>query len=340
MDDRYTLKLEPSTSPQQRRALAAELAGAFQLNPAEAEALLAAETLVLTRSEAQTLVARCHDLGIRVMLVNRPDGVAGASSPFRRIGLALTGLVLVAALLITLALIVPATPAEPELAATPATDSAAGPAASIAPVLPALPSEAEDLDLFTAARDAGPEDVREALARSPNVDARDAYGQTPLMYAAGANGVEVVQALVLAGAQVNARSDADWTALMYAARNSRYPEVTSYLLEAGAEPQLRNDSEHTARDIALAYNNTVAAEQLAAAESALASSVHEEAQAGALPLAAEPQAATTTASPPAAEVTRTGPIVSRPRSEVPPEDPNRDVLERCLADWDACGQDP
>ncbi|CAN5815746.1 hypothetical protein BH24DEI2_BH24DEI2_14960 [soil metagenome] len=114
-------------------------------------------------------------------------------------------------------------------------------------------------DLFAAARDLAHADIAKALEATRTVDPRDAYGQTPLMYAAGSNSSAVVTALLTAGADVNAASDAGWTPLMYAARNTNDPAVVRTLLAAGADGTALNESGQGARDIALAYNNSAAA---------------------------------------------------------------------------------
>lgn len=85
------------------------------------------------------------------------------------------------------------------------------------------------------------------LAAAEDVDARDEYGQTPLMYAlANQAPREVVEALIGAGADVNARTDAGWTPLMYAARDTQDPQTFLLLLNAGADPTARNAEGETA----------------------------------------------------------------------------------------------
>ena len=71
------------------------------------------------------------------------------------------------------------------------------------------------------------------------------------MYAAAGNQDPNVHAtLVARGAEVDARSLARWTALMYAARDNPNPEVVLRLLELGADPQLVNGDGQTALDLA------------------------------------------------------------------------------------------
>jgi len=78
--------------------------------------------------------------------------------------------------------------------------------------------------------------VIEMLARAgAAVDARGQFGDTPLV--SGSDDVAVARALLALGANVNARTDYGYTALMLARR----PEVARLLLEAGADPSLRNN---------------------------------------------------------------------------------------------------
>ena len=154
---------------------------------------------------------------------------------------------------------------QPELLEVPIIASAPADTEVVAAATAAPP------DLFTAARDLSPAEVARVLASAPDLNARDAYGQTPLMYAAGANSAAVVTALLAAGADPNAASDAGWTPLMYAARNTNDPAVVTTLLTAGADAQTSNESGQRARDIALAYNNS-AAEAIPAARPEAAAS--------------------------------------------------------------------
>ena len=67
-----------------------------------------------------------------------------------------------------------------------------------------------------------------------NIDAKDNYGLTPLMYAAEGINPDVVSALVNAGADINAQSNHGLTPLMYAALSGN-PDVVNILKEAGAK---------------------------------------------------------------------------------------------------------
>ena len=106
-------------------------------------------------------------------------------------------------------------------------------------------------DLFALAKGGDPGAVALALEEGAPVSARDAFGQTPLMYAASAgDSPEVLEVLLEAGAELNAQTDAGWTALMYAARDAPDLDVPLWLMNAGADPTLRNSDGQSAADLA------------------------------------------------------------------------------------------
>ena len=101
--------------------------------------------------------------------------------------------------------------------------------------------------ILSLARDANLEEIRAAIQAGADVNTSDEYGQTVLMYAAGANeDPEVMTLLVTSGADINAISLASWTALMYAARDNTNPEVVLRLLELGADPKKVNSENRNA----------------------------------------------------------------------------------------------
>ncbi len=69
---------------------------------------------------------------------------------------------------------------------------------------------------------------------------------TPLMFAALSNSEpQVIQAIINAGVNVNARSNMGETALMFAAGYTRNPQVVSVLLQNGAYPSPISDNGRT-----------------------------------------------------------------------------------------------
>ncbi len=118
------------------------------------------------------------------------------------------------------------------------------------------PAEEAQANLFEAVQMGDLEALAARLTGGADPNARDAFGQSPLMYAVGeyAN-LEVAQVLLAADAQVDALTDAGWTPLMYAARDASSPEVPLLLLNAGADPTLVNSDGETA--LTYAQRNSV-----------------------------------------------------------------------------------
>ncbi|TAL40063.1 MAG: hypothetical protein EPN97_00995 [Alphaproteobacteria bacterium] len=81
-----------------------------------------------------------------------------------------------------------------------------------------------------------------------DLNAKDDHGFTALLYAVAWHQSRVIQHLVEKGADVDLRDDADATPLMYAACCNE--NVTDALLEAGANPELRNSEGKSALDLA------------------------------------------------------------------------------------------
>lgn len=125
-----------------------------------------------------------------------------------------------------------------------------------------LHSQAAPPSLFELVKGDDEAALAARLAEGAEVDARDAYGQTPLMYAAGEVGdADRVRMLLDAGADPNAQSDAGWTPLMYAARDASDPQLVLLLMNAGADATLRDADGQSAYDLARG-NAAVAATRL------------------------------------------------------------------------------
>jgi hypothetical protein len=181
----------------------------------------------------------------------------------------------------------------------------------------ALPS------LFHAARLGDLDMLREAMGLGEDLNVRDVYGQTPLMYAVDHAQLAVVTVLLAAGADPNAASEAGWTPLMYAAREGRTVAITQALLNAGADPARRNAAGESALDIARAEANAEVAATLQAA----------------VPTALVPQVRIAVAQPRPIATPRRPPPNPALLGLESVQDPMRALLLRCLEDWERCGTD-
>ncbi len=99
-------------------------------------------------------------------------------------------------------------------------------------------ARAQDTALHRAAQNGDLDQVRTLLAAGALVDEAGTQGRTPLMAATAATQLEVARALIAAGANLEARDDADNTALFFAASGG--PRAARLLLEHGARANTRN----------------------------------------------------------------------------------------------------
>jgi ankyrin repeat protein len=103
-----------------------------------------------------------------------------------------------------------------------------------------------------------------ALRAGADVNGRDAFGQSPLMYSVAANQLGMTRRLLAEGARVNDASAAGWTALHYAARANISAQLSEALLAAGADPELRSGDGETPSMVATREGNGAAEAALAA----------------------------------------------------------------------------
>jgi uncharacterized protein len=122
-------------------------------------------------------------------------------------------------------------------------------------------SAKDESPLMIAALKGDKEQVRKLIARDADVNKT---GWTPLHYAATAGNVEMIALLLDENAYIDAESPNKTTPLMMAAMYGSTPAVRA-LLEAGADPTLRNQLGMSAVDFAQRGKRPDAAELIAAA---------------------------------------------------------------------------
>ena len=79
-----------------------------------------------------------------------------------------------------------------------------------------------------------------------DVNAKDNDGWTALLAAAANSNPDIVSVLLKAGADVDEKDERGWTALMTAAATNTGPEIVSVLLRAGADPNAEGEDGRTA----------------------------------------------------------------------------------------------
>lgn len=102
------------------------------------------------------------------------------------------------------------------------------------------------------------EKIMELINSSDDINAKGKRGDTVLMVASAFNNNPgIVKALIKDGANVNAKNDQGWTALMSALANdaNSNSEIIKILIEAGADVKAKNNKGITARDLAKRKQN-------------------------------------------------------------------------------------
>ncbi|NLV83280.1 MAG: hypothetical protein GXY60_01805 [Spirochaetales bacterium] len=116
--------------------------------------------------------------------------------------------------------------------------------------------------LHLAARsNPNPKVVETLIRNGAEIDARDHSelyrGATALHYAVVSNNIEVISALINAGAGVNKTDGHENTALMFAASEREDVQITKLLLEAKADTEVKNSWDETALSLATKHNQNV-----------------------------------------------------------------------------------
>ena len=112
-------------------------------------------------------------------------------------------------------------------------------------------SVTDDLLILAAGGNSNPAVIEALIKAQADVNARDKNGTTPLMVAAMFNSSPaVIEALIKAKADVNARNKAGGTPLMVAAGFNSSPAVIEALIKAKADVKARDKAGITAFDFA------------------------------------------------------------------------------------------
>lgn len=120
---------------------------------------------------------------------------------------------------------------------------------------------AEWEDMLNAAKSGDVSGFNKALSNNPSVTQADAWGCTPLHYAAAGGSEEITTALLDKGAKVDACDAYEETALHFAARADR-ASICDVLLDAGANMDAINDDGRTPLVVAGYHNAKQAARAL------------------------------------------------------------------------------
>lgn len=99
--------------------------------------------------------------------------------------------------------------------------------------------------LLNAAQNGKLDEVRSLISQSIDVNVRDEYGWTPLLWAAMNGHTDIVQVLLAAGANPNTRNKYGWTPLMWAAGQG-YSEIVRSLIASGARLNAQDQNGWTA----------------------------------------------------------------------------------------------
>ncbi|XP_053323460.1 ankyrin repeat and SAM domain-containing protein 6 [Spea bombifrons] len=127
---------------------------------------------------------------------------------------------------------------------------------SITTIRPKTDEEKRRPDIFHAVKIVNVQLVKEILEEDPNqVNAVNAEGASPLMIAAVTGKLELVQLLVDKNADINKQDSVHaWTALMQATYHGN-KDIVLYLLNQGADVNLRAKNGYTAFDLVMLLND-------------------------------------------------------------------------------------
>lgn len=115
--------------------------------------------------------------------------------------------------------------------------------------------------LFSAASEGDTERARELIREGAEVDARSEMGWTALMLACDRGHLKTAQLLIEEGADIDARDPLGMTALMWAASKNMFG-TARLLIGSGADINARNNEGHTALGLAYRHGASGISEEL------------------------------------------------------------------------------
>jgi len=98
-----------------------------------------------------------------------------------------------------------------------------------------LTQEEKDKKLLDSSTEGQLEIVRLLIKAGADVNAKNFYGSTPLIYASMNGNIDIVKMLIEVGADVNAKNKFGNTALMCAIRRNKNKEIINLLKRNGAK---------------------------------------------------------------------------------------------------------
>ena len=98
-------------------------------------------------------------------------------------------------------------------------------------------------------RDATEKDIKACIDSGKGPNARDDFGQTPMHMLSWTDTFRLISVLKTNGSKLNAQDYEGWTPLHVAARYGYKPKMLQALIDAGADPTIRNNRGETACDL-------------------------------------------------------------------------------------------
>ena len=111
------------------------------------------------------------------------------------------------------------------------------------------------MNIIEAAENGNLEELKKLIKSGADVNAKNEYGNTALIYAAWNGHTDCLSALIVAGADVNAKNNDGYTALTLAARDGQ-TDCVAVLISAGADVNAKNDDGNTALILAACMGHT------------------------------------------------------------------------------------